>query len=122
MKLHLSPKTDQNIFTAYGDGYVMVNNTRHERSLIVFPDQLIEDWPAKNLEQLESSHLECLLPHQPEIVLLGTGAKLQFPDHALISVLVKAQIGFEVMDTQATCRTYNILVDEGRRVAAALLI
>ncbi len=122
MKLHLSPKTDQNIFTAYGDGYVMVNNTRHERSLIVFPDQLIEDWPAKNLEQLESSHLECILPHQPEIVLLGTGAKLQFPDHALISVLVKAQIGLEVMDTQATCRTYNILVDEGRRVAAALLI
>ena len=122
MKLHLSPETGQNIFTAYGDGYVMVNKTRHEKSLIVFPDHLIEDWPAQNIEQLESSHLECILPHQPEIVLLGTGTKLQFPDHALISVLVKAQIGFEVMDTQATCRTYNILVDEGRRVAAAILI
>ena len=122
MKLHLSPETGQNIFTAYGDGYVMINNTRHEKSLIVFPDQLIEDWPAKSIEQLESSHLECIIPHRPEIVLLGTGAKLQFPDHALISVLVKAQIGFEVMDTQATCRTYNILVDEGRRVAAAVLI
>ena len=122
MKLHISPATDLNIFTAYGDGYVMVNKIRHEKSMIVFPDHIIEDWPVQTIEQLESSHLECVLPHQPEIVLLGTGTKLQFPDHALIRILINAQIGFEVMDTQATCRTYNILVDEGRRVAAALLI
>ncbi len=100
----------------------MVNQVRYEHSLIVFPDKVIENWPVKALEQLELEHFEYILPFRPEIVLLGTGSNLNFPQHSLINHLVKSGIGIEVMDTKATCRTYNILIEEGRRVAAALLI
>lgn len=110
------------MFTGYGTGYVMVNQMRYERSLIILPDRIIEDWPAQTFEQLAVEHFEQLLSLQPEIVLLGTGATLRFPHPSLIKILIAAKIGVEVMDTNAACRTYNILTAEGRRVAAALLV
>ena len=122
MKLHLAGLSGQNLFTGYGAGYVMVNHTRHERSLVVLPDHLIEQWQAQTFEQLAAEHFDCLLPLQPEMVLLGTGATLRFPHPALTKALLAARIGVEVMDTGAACRTYNILTGEGRRVAAALLL
>lgn len=122
MKLHLSGLSEQNMFTGYGSGYVMVNQMRYERSLIILPDRIIEDWPAQTFEQLAVAHFEQLLSLQPEIVLLGTGATLRFPHPSLTKILIAAKIGVEVMDTSAACRTYNILTAEGRRVAAALLV
>lgn len=122
MKLHLFGLSGQNLFTGYGAGYVMVNQTRHERSLIVLPDHIIEHWPPQTFEQLAAEHFECLLPLQPEMVLLGTGATLRFPHPSLTKTLLLSKIGVEVMDTGAACRTYNILTGEGRRVAAALLL
>lgn len=123
MKLHLSKFSEQNVFSGYGEDYVTVNQKRYTHNLIVFPDKIIEDWSAqKKLEQLEATDFTCLLPYKPEIVLLGTGVDLHFPHHAIFKELIKNGIGIEVMDTQATCRTYNILVEEGRRIAAALLI
>lgn len=122
MKLHLSEFSDQNVITGYGNDYVAINQIRYENSLIVLPDHIIENWQAKTFEQMEAEHFACLTPFQPEIVLLGTGASLQFPHHTLMQALNQSGVGIEVMDTHATCRTYNILVDEGRRVAAALLI
>ncbi len=122
MKLHLANFTSQYIFTGYGDGYVLINQVRFEKSLIVLPDHLIEDWPIFSVSQLEAQHFENLLLLSPEIVILGTGAKHQFPDQSLLSQLIKSGMGIEIMDTKACCRTYNILVEEGRRVAAALLI
>ena len=122
MKLHLSGLSGQNLFTGYGAGYVMVNQTRHERSLIVLPDHVIENWQAQTFEQLAAEHFECLLSLQPEMVLLGTGVTLRFPHPSLTKTLLLSKIGVEVMDTGAACRTYNILTGEGRRVAAALLV
>ncbi len=122
MKLHLSGLSEQNMFTGYGTGYVMVNQMRYERSLIILPDRIIEDWPAQTFEQLAVEHFEYLLSLQPEIVLLGTGTTLRFPHPSLTKTLIAAKIGVEVMDTSAACRTYNILTAEGRRVAAALLV
>lgn len=122
MKLHLSGLSGQNLFTGYGAGYVMVNQTRHQHSLIVLPDHVIENWPPQTFEQLAVEHFEHLLPLQPEMVLLGTGATLRFPHPSLTKTLLAARIGVEVMDTGAACRTYNILTGEGRRVAAALLL
>lgn len=122
MKLHLANFAHQNIFTGYGDGYVLVNQTRYEKNLIVLPDQLFEDWPVTSVKELEAQHFDHLLPHSPEIILLGTGTRHQFPNHLLLGQLAKKGIGIEIMDTKACCRTYNILVEEGRRIAAALLI
>ena len=122
MKLHPANFSQQYIFTGYGDGYVSINQVRYEKNLIVLPDQLIEDWPVMSVAQLEVQHFESLVQYTPEIIILGTGTRHQFPNHTLLSQLAKMGIGIEIMDTKACCRTYNILVEEGRRVAAALLI
>ena len=122
MKLHLANFAHQNIFTGYGNGYVLINQMRYEKSLIVLPEHLIEEWPVVSVSQLEAQHFENLLSHAPEIIILGTGTKHQFPNQSLLTQFIKLGIGIEIMDTQAGCRTYNILVEEGRRVAAAILI
>lgn len=122
MKLHLSEQEGLNIFSGYGEGYVAINQVRYEHNLIVLPDHIIENWQVENLEQLEVAHFDCLRSFQPEILLLGTGATLRFPPPQLMKAMTASGIGLEVMDTQASCRTYNILSAEGRRVAAALII
>ena len=122
MKLHLTQGAGRNIFTAYGEGYVLVNQQRFDTSVIVMPDRLIGDWPPRALDQLTEAHFADIAALQPEIVLLGTGKLLRFPHPRLSNPLAQARIGFEVMDTFAAARTYNILMGEGRRVAAALLL
>ena len=122
MKLHLSGPTGQNLFTSYGDGYVIVNGVRHDKSMIVLPDQLIQDWLASGFEQLSADQLSRLLPFGLEVVLLGTGARIRFPRPEILRPLIEAGVGVEVMDVPAACRTYNILVAEDRKVAAALLL
>lgn len=122
MKLHLTKAAGQNLFTGYGDNYVSVNQTNYEKSLIVMPETLFESWDASSFEALNNSHFEFILSLEPEIVLLGTGKSLRFPNPSLTQALTRAQIGIEIMDIHATCRTYNILMSEGRRVAAAIIL
>lgn len=122
LKLHLVSAAGQNLFTGYGEGYVLVNQQRYQQSLIVLPDKIISNWPVPEFALLEAGHLELILPLGPEIVLLGTGRTQRFPSPRLTRGLAQARIGLEVMDTFAACRTYNILMGEGRRVAAALLL
>jgi len=122
LKLHLATAAGQNAITAYGNGYVSINQTRHEKSLVVLPESLHTDWGASSLETLTAEHLAQLVPLGCEIVLLGTGERLRFPRPEVLRPLMEARIGFEVMDVRAACRTYNILMAEGRKVAAALLL
>jgi uncharacterized protein len=123
VKLHLSNATGGlNTFTGYGDGYVAVNGIAHRRNIAVLPGQLLPEWTSASFETLSQADFAKLAELQPEILLLGTGSTLRFPPPALLQPLMTARIGLEVMDTQAACRTYNILVAEGRRVAAAILI
>jgi len=122
VKLQLTSKAGENLFTGYGSGYVVVNEHRYHHSLIVTPQQVIEDRLAANFDQLTASHFEFLLELKPQIVLLGTGSALRFPPPALTRCLTTARIGVEMMDTSAACRTYNVLAAEGRKVAAAILI
>jgi len=122
MKLHLSRDSRRNTFTAYGQGYVAVNGRRYETSLVVMPDRIAEDWSVESLDLLCREDIKALVSLKPELVLLGTGDTLRFPDPRLLEDLMAARIGAEVMDTRAACRTYNILAEEGRNVAAALII
>ena len=122
MKLHLDPATVRNAITGYGEGYVMVNRQRFERSLVVLPDRILTDWPPNRFDELAPEHLAALAGLDREIILLGTGARLRFPRPEIMQALVQSGVGVEVMDVQAACRTYNILLAEERRVAAALLI
>ena len=120
MKLHASAPSALNTFTAYGEGYVMVNGQRHESNLIVLPEQLLP-WNAGSFDTLREEDFQVLLELKPEILLLGTGPKQRFPHPRLTRMLAERRIGVEAMDLQAACRTYNILMAEERRVAAALL-
>ena len=121
MKLHADTPTTQNAVTAYGPGFVEINRVRHTTNLIVTPDQ-VEPWAVTSFESLDATTFERLRELRSEVVLLGTGTRQRFPNPRLTRSLTDARIGLEVMDTQAACRTYNILVGEGRRVAAALFV
>jgi len=126
LKLHASGPTSINTFTGYGDDYVAVNGRRIDRSVVVLPDRILADWEAGSLDELTLAHLEALIPLDREVILLGTGSRLRFPPAAVmrpaLARLAAAGTGLEVMDVHAACRTYNILVAEERRVAAALLL
>ena len=120
MKLHASTATQQNTFSGYGEGYVTVKGERIEKNAIVTPDQVLP-WPAEGFDQLAESDFEVFAGMNLEILLIGTGPKQRFPHPRLTRALAEKRVGIEAMDLQAACRTYNILVAEGRRVAAALL-
>ena len=120
MKLHASALTHRHTFTGYGEGYVMLNGARYAASMIVLPER-IEPWPVAGFEALAEEHFALIAALKPEVVLLGTGGRLRFPHPRLTAPLTRARIGLEVMDLQAACRTYNILMAEERNVAAALL-
>jgi uncharacterized protein len=92
------------------------------QSLIVTGQQLIIDWEPNQPHELNASHLDAVLELEPELVLLGTGTRQHFPAMDILLPLHRAQIGIEVMDTAAACRTFNILVGEGRHVVAALMM
>ena len=92
------------------------------QSLILTAQQLITDWEPNQLDELTSAHLDTILNLEPELVLLGTGVRQQFPAIEILSPLHRASIGIEVMDTAAACRTFNILVAEDRHVVAALMM
>lgn len=89
-------------------------------SMILTPALLILDWIAQD-EALAPPHLRQILQTEPEIVILGTGARIHFPDPALLAQCQQAGVGMEVMDTGAACRTYNVLASEGRKVCAAFM-
>ena len=89
---------------------------------IVTPERIIADWEPANFDDLAAHHMETVVSLQPEIVVVGTGRRLRFPATDVLEPLLKKEIGYEIMDTGAACRCYNILTTEGRRVIAALLM
>ena len=122
MKIHLESGLGQNLIRAYAPGRITINEEVYTTSLIVTPGQVVTAWPPVSFADLLAGHFEMIVPLRPEVVILGTGTRLQFPAPSLTRSLVEAGIGLEVMDTGAACRTYNFLMSDGRRVAAALLM
>jgi uncharacterized protein len=121
LKLHQDSSGALNTVTGYGADYVEINLERHEGSIIVLPD-LVIPWPVSAFDALTPELFEMLLAPAPEVVVFGSGERLRFPHPRLTAALAAKRIGVEAMDFKAACRTYNILMAEGRRVAAALLI
>lgn len=122
MKFHLTRSAGRNLFTGYGEGYVRINDERYETSVIVAAERPVTAWKATRFDALTIADFEALLELQPEIVILGTGERMHFPSPRLTQPLARSHIGFEAMDTRAACRTYNVLMEEGRQVVAAILI
>ncbi len=101
---------------------IQVGERWYSDTLVVTPDAIIPDWSPVNIASLTESDLEVVWALAPELVLLGSGPAIEFPSPRLLTLGPQRGIGFEVMDTAAACRTYNILASEGRKVAAALIV
>ncbi|HEX9391755.1 MAG TPA: Mth938-like domain-containing protein [Usitatibacteraceae bacterium] len=122
MKLHLNTSDGLHTITGHGEGYVAVNQQKIEHALIVMPAQLINPWTLAYAAAVSLADFEVLLEIGPELVVFGSGPVFRFPDQRIMVAFSQRRIGFEVMDTPAACRTYNVLMSEGRNVAAALLV
>lgn len=122
MKLHSTLTAGLLTITAYDTTTVSVNGRTLSQSFILTPGRLIEDWRPASFEALTEADMTVLATLDCPIVLLGTGPRQRFPAPALLRPLIERRIGIEVMDSHAACRTYNILLAEGRAVAAALIL
>ena len=121
MKLTDDTQAGTNFIRAYDPGEILVGERALHANCIVTADQIME-WPVQTIAALTLADLEPIIALQPEIVILGSGATQQFPDASILGAVLSRGIGCEVMNTGAACRTYNVLVSEDRRVAAALIV
>ncbi len=122
MRFQLETGGGVNLVLACETNLVRVGDRDLRSSCIITADQIVEPWAVGGAETLTEDDLAPVLALEPEVILLGTGPTAVFPPVRLRALVQSRQIGFECMDTPAACRTYNILVSEDRRVAAALIL
>ena len=108
--------------SGYGDGWVSLGAEKITTSVVLGSGGERFPWACDRFEDLTAEHFAQLAALNTELVIFGSGKRIRFPQGDWIRSLIEKQIGIETMDTQAACRTYNILASEGRRVALALLI
>ncbi len=113
---------DQPSISGYGPGWIGIDGERVVKSVVIDSNGNRFDWDCTDFASLDAQHFARLAALDVELIVFGSGARLRFPQLGWLAPLVQRQVGVETMDTQAACRTYNILAGEGRRVAAALLI
>lgn len=121
MKLHDTSNQQYQTVTAYDDDGVEINLKRFDHSLLVLPEAAPVAWPVTSFDALSATDFEQIDALEPDVVILGTGARQRFVHPRLIAPLTQRRVGVESMDNQAACRTYNILMGEGRKVALALI-
>jgi len=121
VKFHLSTATG-NVVTGLGPGWIRVGTDEYRENVVLTSEAVATGWAASGFEGLTDEDFAQLLTQKPEVVLFGAGASIRFPHPRLTRPLTDAGVGFEVMDTAAACRTFNILAAEGRSVVAALLL
>jgi len=122
MKFTLEAGARANLIRSYSATEIRIGEQSIRRSCIVSADTLITDWEPATLDELSAHHLEPIFDLRPELVLLGTGAAQRFAPSSLRAAFAARGIGLEAMDLGAACRTFNILVQEERRVAGALFL
>jgi uncharacterized protein len=122
MKFTLENSSRVNLIRSYSAHEVRIGEQHLQASCIVSADTVIADWEPASFADLTPEHLERILALKPDVVLLGTGPTQRFPPAAIRATLAARGVGLEVMDLGAACRTFNILVQEERRVAAALFL
>ena len=122
MKLHSDDTQQYQTVTGYHAGVVEINAQPFDYSLTVLPEVAPQPWHVTRFEDLSAEHFERIAADKPDVVILGTGERQRFIHPRLIASLSELRIGVECMDNQAACRTYNILMGEGRKVTLALVI
>jgi uncharacterized protein len=122
VKLQPDKQPSLNTVSAYGPDYIEINAQRYTQSLLLSPESPVIEWSCTRFEDIKAEDFEQIAKLDPAVVIFGSGEKIRFPQAALIAPLIARNIGLETMDLQAACRTYNVLMAEGRKVVAALLI
>ena len=110
------------VITAYDNDAISINGKAFSQSLVIATTQLNENWGIEAIEGLAPDHIDQVLAFTPELIIIGTGNKLIFPAVEIYSAIIERGIGVDFMDTHAACRTYNILMSEGRDVVAGLIL
>jgi len=121
MDLTFQKPGDHLFVRSVSDAGIQVVDNFYKEALILSAREIIPGWPVKSVEDIEQRHLEQVLELEPEVVLIGTGARQTFLPPVLMMFFYSRNIGIEVMSTDAACRTFNVLVSESRKVVAALL-
>jgi uncharacterized protein len=122
MQLTLERPAGLNVISAVSPGEVRIGGRQFRSSVIVGARDIIPDWPVRAIADLEPVGMAQVYDLEPEIIILGTGRTMIFPDREIHAMTLARNMGLEVMDTAAACRTFNILVSEERNVVAALVI
>jgi uncharacterized protein len=122
MKLSSQPSSGQNVVTAHGPGWIEIDGRRYLRSLRLTPEGVDATWGPDVGQALEEVHIAALAGFVGHVVVLGTGQRQRFPPPQMLRALLEAGVAPEIMDTGAACRTYNLLLAEGRAVVAALIV
>ncbi len=121
--MKLTPdKFDVPVISGYGPGWVAVNGEKISRSVVIGARGQRLEWDCNDFTALTGRHFDQLAAMDAELVVFGSGQRLRFPRPEWLQTLMSRRIGVETMDTQAACRTYNILAGEGRNVVVALLL
>ncbi|MES9939897.1 MAG: Mth938-like domain-containing protein [Candidatus Thiodiazotropha sp. 6PLUC2] len=122
MKFILDDANSGHTIQHYTVNEITISGNVYRESLVLMPDRIIPQWRPTSFDELKVEDFIHIAAFSPEIIVLGTGSKQHFPSQELLLPLIEKQVGLEVMATDAACRTYNILMSEGRQVAAALLM
>jgi uncharacterized protein len=122
MELQLENHPSGNRIHSFIDNAVVIGEVRYKTSFIITPKRVVRDWPPQYVDHLKIDDFAIILALEPELILVGTGNELRFPDSAILKEVIRAGIGVDFMDSRAVCRTYNILSYEGRNVAAGIII
>lgn len=122
IKLNNVNHPNVNKITAYSDNWFKLGDRIVKKNIVISKDYIYEDFLTKDYQDFALLHLNKLILWQPEIILIGSGKTLNFPNKDWGEYLNKRNIGFEIMDTGAACRSYNLLIDEGRNIVACLFL
>jgi uncharacterized protein len=122
VKFTLEPPSHANLIRGYSETELRIGQQRLTRSCIVTAARLITDWEPATFADLTPAHLETIFALEPELVLLGTGPTQRFATAEVRAAFTQRHVGLEVMQLGAACRTFNVLLQEERRVAAALFL
>jgi uncharacterized protein len=108
------------VIRAWEPGRVRVAERWLSGNVIVGVNEIVTDWTDVEPARLTLEDLAPALALEPTIIVLGTGTERLLPDVELMAAVAERSVGLEIMNTPAACRTFNVLLQEQRRVVAAL--
>lgn len=121
MEFNLEVPENQFFIRSISDEGIRVHHDLYDCPFIISAQRLIPEWDVKTIADITEEKLQVIFDLEPEVILIGTGSTQVFLPPATQVHFFRRQLGFEVMTTDAACRTFNVLATEGRHVVAALL-